>query len=92
MSRYFFNVFDGKNEILDTVGVECDGIRDARVHMLNVAMHEMTTADPQKDIWSMEVLNDRGLIVGSIDFGILSSTEYRGSPTTALAGIVRLAR
>ena len=77
MSRYLFHVLDGRTEILYTEGFECEGLREARLHMLDIAMQEVKSASTQKDIWSIEAVNNRGLIVGSMDFGLLSPTEYR---------------
>jgi hypothetical protein len=71
MPRYFFHVFDGA-DTFDSVGTVFEHIRDVRLHMLAIARAAIEGVDSQKATWSIEAFDERGKIVGSLDFGLLT--------------------
>jgi hypothetical protein len=68
MARFFFNVFDGV-DIFDAVGTECCSIKAMRFQALNVARQAIMPLDENEKL-QVEVLDDRGAIVGTIEFGV----------------------
>jgi hypothetical protein len=73
MPRYFFHFNDGKRTFTDTIGVELDGMANARKNAI-AQIREMKSAGEIQDWsgWKMAVINIDGKIVFEIDFALSS--------------------
>lgn len=74
MPRYFFNIFDGV-DVFDTQGTELANVREVRLYMLTTATEVLEREENQKDTWQMEALDEKGKIVGTMEFGLAEERE-----------------
>ena len=84
MPRYFFNIYDGVDE-LDLTGTELEDWTEARLEAVRFA--GVIIRDDAKRLalgedWRLEVTDDVGLVLFRLDFSILSSAAVpNGKPT-----------
>ncbi|MCX8253547.1 protein of unknown function [Beijerinckiaceae bacterium RH AL1] len=77
MTRYFFNVF-ASSDAYDDEGFVLQDDQGAHLHMMDIAT-KLIKESKQKT-WTIEVLNNKGILVGCLEFGMLrdlSATALR---------------
>ncbi len=85
MPRYFFNVYDGRNES-DHDGMELAGWQAARVEAVQLAgriIGDEARSVARGEHWHMEVVDEGGLTLFRLDFHVTETLAVRGSTQNA---------
>lgn len=77
MPRYFFHIYDGDTEILDSEGTICENTVEARAQAVTSAgsmLKELDTSDGSRMEWRMTVIDEAGDTVCLLRFTAECST------------------
>ena len=74
--RYFFNMYDGVN-LFDKEGIEIPNLKEMRIYMLAMASEIMTNKEFGEDAWQLEVLDERGGIVATMEFNLTKNANLK---------------
>ena len=85
MPRYHFNVLDGERE-RDADGIDLSSWRKARLGAIRYA-GEVLRDDPKRIAenkeWHMEVTDDTGLVLFSLDFSVMAEPALQAQRSSA---------
>jgi hypothetical protein len=83
MSRYFFNLFDGRKIIPDPDGTELSDDQSARAHAFRVMRELARNREEQTSTWRLVVHDGQGTPCFELVFAAADDAMYRYPPRCA---------
>lgn len=70
MARYFFNLRNGQDVVVDTTGTELATRKDIRIHMMCRVAEFIEEVGYAEGVWQIVVVDEAGDVAMAMEFGM----------------------